>query len=80
MIAGKPVRVAVIFQPGVQAKPIWFELNNRQHKIKEVTYYWTDRVGDTPLQHFAVTTEGDGSLYELVFNTSDMSWSLHVPD
>jgi len=80
MVAGKPARVAVIFQPGVKPRPIWFEMNNRQYKIKETTYFWTDRVGDAPLQHFAVTTEGDGNLYELVFKTNDSSWTLHTPE
>jgi len=74
-----PVRVAAIFEPGKKAKPVWFELNNRQHKIKETTYFWTDRVGDAPLLHYAVIAEDSGDLYELVFDTVDLSWFLHAP-
>lgn len=74
---GKPVRIAVVYEPGKKPRPVWFELNRRQHKVKETTYYWRDKVGDTPLLHFAVTTDDGGGLYELVFNTLDESWTLH---
>lgn len=72
MISGIPVRIGVVFVPDKKAKPIWFELNRKQHMITETTYYWKDRVGDTPLVHFAVTTE-DSALYELVFNPLEQS-------
>jgi hypothetical protein len=76
MTKGAPVRIAVVFQPGMKAKPVWFEMNRKQHKISRTTYYWKDRVGETPLVHFAVVTE-DEALYELVFNTTDQSWLLY---
>ena len=75
MMSGVPVRIAVVFEPDKKAKLIWFELNRKQHFIKETTYYWRDKVGETPLLHFAVTT--DEALYELVFNLTDQSWTLH---
>lgn len=71
------MRIAVVFQPGTKAKPVWFEMNNRQHRIKETTYFWKDRVGDTPLLHFAVVTVEEEALYELIFNPIDQSWTLH---
>ncbi len=76
MMSGLPVRIAVVFQPGAKAKPVWFELNRKQYKIARITYYWKDRVGDTPLLHWAVVTEDD-ALYELVFNALDQSWMLY---
>lgn len=76
MAAREPLRVAVIYQSGAKAKPVWFELNRKQHKIARTTYYWLDRVGDTHLVHFAVVTE-DNALYELVFNTREQSWRLY---
>ena len=76
MMSGLPVRIAVVFQPGTKAKPVWFELDRKQHKIARTTYYWKDRVGDTPLLHWAVVTE-DEALYELVFNSLDQSWMLY---
>ena len=75
MIKGKPLRIAVIYEPGKSIKPVWFELNHKKHEVREITYHWRDKVGTTVLLHYAVT---DGSnLYELVFNPSDQSWSLY---
>ncbi len=76
MLSGKPVRIAVVYQPGAKVKPIWFELNRKQHKIARTTYFWKDRVGEAPLLHFAVVDEDD-SLFELVFNALDQSWMLY---
>jgi hypothetical protein len=76
MIRGEPVRIAVVFQPGVKAKPVWFEINSKQHRIARTTYHWKDKIGDSPLLHYAVVTE-DEALYELVFNTIDQSWLLY---
>lgn len=77
MLQGKPVRIAVVFEPGRKARPIWFELNRQQVKVKETTYHWKVKVGETPFVHYAVTALDTGDLYELVFNPSDESWSLH---
>ncbi|MBV5327541.1 MAG: hypothetical protein JZU65_07865 [Chlorobium sp.] len=76
MIQGNPIRIAVVYQDGVKPKPVWFELNRKQHKIARTTYYWKDRVGDAPLLHFAVVDEED-SLFELVFNSLDQTWMLY---
>lgn len=75
MIKGKPLRIAVIYEPGRPVKPVWFELDRRKHEVREITYHWQDKVGTTLLIHYAVT---DGvNLYELVFNPSDQSWYLY---
>ena len=76
MMSGLPVRIAVVFQPGAKAKPVWFELNRKQHKIARTTYYWKDRIGDAPLLHWSVVTE-DEALYELVFNAIEQTWMLY---
>jgi hypothetical protein len=76
MQSGTPIRIAVVYQAGVKPKPVWFELNRKQHKIARTTYYWKDRVGDAPLLHFAVVDEED-ALFELVFNSLDQSWMLY---
>ena len=49
MMKGSPIRIAVVYQDGTRPKPVWFELNRRQHKIAKTTYFWKDRVGDAPL-------------------------------
>jgi hypothetical protein len=78
MMSGIPVRIGVVFEPNKRAKPVWFELNRQKFVVKETTYHWRDRVGDTLLLHYAVTT--DGALYELIFNCTDQSWSLYKQD
>ena len=72
---GAPVRIAVVFEPGKKARPVWFELNRKQHKVTETTYHWKDAIGSTQLLHYAVT-DGE-ALYELVFNPIDQSWLLN---
>ena len=74
-MSGTPVRIAVVFEPGKKARPVWFELNRRQHKVTETTYHWKEQVGAATLLHFAVT-DGD-SLYELIYNSQDQSWLLN---
>ena len=66
----------MVYQSGAKPKPVWFELNRKQHRIARTTYFWKDRVGDAPLLHFAVVDEED-ALFELVFNSLDQSWSLY---
>lgn len=75
MISGTPVRIAVLFEPGKKARPVWFELDRRQHRITDSTYHWQDRVGERQFLHYAVT-DGEG-LYELIFDPADQSWTLH---
>ena len=73
-MSGAPVRIAVVFEPGKKARPVWFELNRQQHKVTETTYHWKDSIGNTQLLHYAVT-DGE-ALYELVFNLSGQSWTI----
>ena len=68
------IRVAVVFGPGMKLKPVWFDLNRRQHVIREITASWLERRGETPLLHFHVTD--GGALYELVYNMKDAIWKL----
>jgi hypothetical protein len=58
----EPIRIATIFTPGRQLKPVWFEWQRRKHTILETTYFWKERVGNTLLLHFSVT-DGE-AMYE----------------
>jgi hypothetical protein len=69
------IRIATIFTPGRQIKPVWFDWHNRKHTILETTYYWKEQAGAATLLHFAVT-DGE-ALYDLVYNTLDQSWLLN---
>lgn len=75
MMSGKAVRIAVLFEPGKKARPVWFELGHRQHRLQPVSYHWQDRVGERQLLHYAVS-DGE-ALYELVFDPADQSWTIH---
>jgi len=68
------IRVAVVFGPGMKLKPVWFELNRRQHVIRTITNSWLERRGETSLLHFHVTD--DGALYELIYNMKNAVWKL----
>lgn len=71
----EPVRVAAVFSPGRQIKPVWFDWQRRKHTVLETTYCWTDKAGDATQLHFSVT---DGAaLFELIYNTVDQSWTLN---
>jgi hypothetical protein len=71
----EPIRIATIFTPGRQLKPVWFDWHNRKHTILETTYHWKEQVGATTLLHFSVT-DGE-ALYDLVYNTTEQSWLLN---
>jgi hypothetical protein len=75
MSARVAIRVAAIFSPDGKVTPKWFELNRHKHEVKNTTYFWLSRIGEVPLMHYAVT-DGE-ALYELVYNTSDQTWSLN---
>ena len=70
----EPIRVAVVFGPGSNIRPVWFEWRRRKHTISSTTYKWSDRVGEETRLHFSVT-DGE-ALFELVYNTSDQRWTL----
>jgi len=69
------IRVATIFTPGHQLKPVWFEWHRRKHAILETTYFWKEKVGNSLLLHFSVT-DGE-AMYELIYNTSEQNWILN---
>ena len=70
----QPIRIATIFAPGRQIKPVWFDWHNRKHTILETCYTWQEQSGDTVLLHFSVRVEDD--MYELIYNTREQSWKL----
>ena len=72
------VRVAVIFGPENNIRPVWFDWRRRKYEVREITYTWQEREGEATLLRFAVT---DGAnLFELTFNSADRIWSLAAVD
>ncbi len=70
------IRVGVIHGPRGQIKPVWFDLQRKQHRIEQVTNRWRERRGDVPLIYFHVTAEG--ALYELVYSPTEACWRLEM--
>ena len=68
------IKVAAVFAPGSQVKPVWFEWRSRKHAVTRISYFWKDHHGGASRLHFAVS---DGNnLFELMFDTSDQNWTL----
>ena len=70
------IRVGVIHGPAGKIEPVWFDLNRRQHRIRQITNYWRERRGSQLFLHFHVTD--DGALYELVYNPTEGVWQLEL--
>jgi len=70
-----PIRVAAVFEPGRQIRPVCFDWQCRKHMVTEVTYSWRGQAGEDTLLYFAVSDGSD--LFELVYNTVDQSWTLN---
>lgn len=70
------LRVGVIHGPQGRIRPVWFDLNRRQHRICQVTNSWRERRGEKLLIHFHVTDAG--ALYELVYCLTTSEWSLQL--
>lgn len=67
------VKVGVVFSSGV-VKPAWFMWRNQKYTVKETTYTWQEKTGETMLSFFSCS---DGAnLYELVFDSKYLSWKL----
>lgn len=54
--------------------PVTFIWNNKEYKIKNITYNWQERRGQEVINYFSVNT-GTG-LYQISFNNSSFSWRI----
>ncbi len=63
----------VFFSAG-KAYPRAFTWNNKEYRIKKVTYSWQERRGRELLSFFSVDTGSD--LYEISFNNTSCSWKI----
>ncbi|MBI5492265.1 MAG: hypothetical protein HY893_04955 [Deltaproteobacteria bacterium] len=68
----EPIKVIAVFDNGV--KPVKFKWKGRVYPVKEITYAWTSKEGDSRIMHFSVS---DGAaLYEITYDSSALKWSL----
>ncbi len=73
-LINETVKVGAVFESGSSVKPVWFIWQGRLHRIREITYRWKSRRGQSVIRHFAVTDQSD--LYELKFDTCACVWRL----
>ncbi|TLD42354.1 MAG: hypothetical protein JETT_1288 [Candidatus Jettenia ecosi] len=72
----EPIKVGAIFGDNKRKlKPVWFLWSNREYRIKEITYTWTERAGRAVLHHFTVTDSIH--LFTISYNTETLVWTLH---
>lgn len=72
--AGADIRVGAVHGPGGKIRPVWFDLNRRQHRIEQITNCWRERRGASVRVYFHVTD--GGALYELIYLLPEGQWRL----
>ena len=70
------VEVYTVFGRSQTVRPVKFRWRNRVVAIAEITYTWASAEGATRFMHFAVHDKAD--LFELVFNTTGLTWELRA--
>ncbi len=70
----QPIRVGAVFGLPDRIRPAWFIWKGRKHVIREVTYIWDQKEGNSRIQNFAVS---DGAnLYQMSYQRDAMTWRL----
>jgi hypothetical protein len=74
MDIGETISVVASFGMPYRIKPVRFRWNGKLFEVKEVTYTWETKEGQTKIYHFSIS---DGkTLYELSFDTASLLWRL----
>jgi len=71
----QPIKVGAVFGGKKKIRPVWFIWEDREHRIKEITYTWSSREGRSLFYYFSVTDRAD-NLYELCYHTDSATWHL----
>jgi hypothetical protein len=68
------INVVASFGMPYRIKPVRFRWNGKLFEVKDITYVWQTKEGQTKIYHFSIT---DGkTLYELSFDTASLVWRL----
>jgi hypothetical protein len=67
------IEVFAWFRNG-KIQPTIFIWNNKEYKIKNITYSWQERRGKELINYFSVNTGTD--LYQISFNNTTFSWRI----
>jgi hypothetical protein len=74
MRIGETISVVASFGLPYKIRPVRFKWNGKFFEVKDITYAWQTKEGQTKIYHFSVS---DGkTLYELSFDTSSLLWRL----
>ncbi len=74
MYIGEIINVVASFGLPYKIRPVRFKWSGRLREVKDITYTWTTKEGQSSIYHFSVT---DGNaLFELSFNTKSLLWRL----
>jgi hypothetical protein len=74
MDIGENISVIASFGLPYKIKPVRFKWSGKLRDVKDITYSWTTKEGQSKIYHFSIS---DGkTLYELSFDTSSLLWRL----
>jgi hypothetical protein len=74
MQIGETISVIVSFGLPYKIRPVKFKWTGKVFEVKEITYFWITKEGQSTIYHFSVS---DGkTLYELSFDTTSLMWRL----
>ncbi len=74
MDIGETISVVASFGLPYKIRPVRFRWNQKLFEVKDVTYSWQTKEGQTKLYHFSIS---DGkTLYELSFDTTSLLWRI----
>ena len=74
MDIGENISVIASFGLAYKIRPVRFKWSGKLREVKEITYSWTVKEGQSTIYHFSVT---DGkTLYDLSFNSASLLWRL----
>jgi hypothetical protein len=74
MRIGETISVIASFGLPYKIRPVRFKWNGRLFEVREITYSWQTKEGQTKVYHFSIT---DGNtLYELSFDAASLLWHI----
>jgi hypothetical protein len=74
MDIGENISVIASFGLPYKIKPVRFKWSGKLREVKQITYSWITKEGQSNIYHFSLT---DGkTLYELSFNSTSLLWRL----
>lgn len=67
------IEVGAIFRRG-KVKPVWFIWKGRRHMVKQITYDWHEKKGETLFHFFQLIAEA--GVYKVSLDSRSLTWNL----